>query len=104
LATIRKFCEKFFTAERGLLPSAMVDSLSNRCSQAVLLLRTCIAKVAEVHGQQHVKRAVEVSAAGAHNLLMIGPIFDAKGSADLALRKEKQAMDETFFWDLWFLL
>jgi len=27
---------------------------------------------------------------------MIGPIFDAKGSADLALRKEEQAMDEFF--------
>jgi magnesium chelatase family protein len=31
---------------------------------------------AEVHGQQHVKRAVEVAAAGAHNLLMFGPITD----------------------------
>jgi magnesium chelatase family protein len=33
-----------------------------------------MAKVAEVHGQQHVKRAVEVAAAGAHNLLILGPI------------------------------
>jgi magnesium chelatase family protein len=29
---------------------------------------------AEVHGQQHVKRAVEVAAAGAHNLLRFGSI------------------------------
>ncbi len=28
---------------------------------------------AEVRGQQHVKRALEVAAAGAHNLLMVGP-------------------------------
>ncbi len=27
----------------------------------------------EVHGQQHVKRALEVAAAGGHNLLMVGP-------------------------------
>jgi magnesium chelatase family protein len=29
---------------------------------------------AEVHGQQHVKRSVEVAAAGSHNLLRFGPI------------------------------
>src|SRR5258707_105648 len=81
---------------------------ANNLSEVVLFLRTRLSPTridpsksdddfSEVHGQQHVKRAVEVAAAGAHNILMIGPIFDAKGSADLALRKEKQAMDETFF-------
>jgi hypothetical protein len=35
---------------------------------------------------------------------MFGPIFGAKGSADVALPKEKQAMDETFSLDFWLLL
>jgi magnesium chelatase family protein len=34
---------------------------------------------AEVHGQQHVKRAVEVAAAGAHNLQRFGSISRQRG-------------------------
>lgn len=29
--------------------------------------------MADVHGQQHVKRAMEIAAAGGHNMLMVGP-------------------------------
>jgi magnesium chelatase family protein len=35
--------------------------------------RSCEVDLSEVQGQHHVKRALEVAAAGAHNILMIGP-------------------------------
>ena len=57
-----------FLGGKGKLQRARVDprSLFGR-------LRTDDVDLAEIRGQEHAKRALEVAAAGSYNLLMIGP-------------------------------
>jgi magnesium chelatase family protein len=55
--------------------------------------------LSDVHGQYHVKRALEIAAAGAHNLLMLGPPGTGKSmiasrlSTILPLLTEQQAQE-----------
>ncbi|HEX9444834.1 MAG TPA: YifB family Mg chelatase-like AAA ATPase [Candidatus Binatia bacterium] len=58
---------EFFNGEKTLVPTHVdVEELFNRHCQYD-------ADFSDVKGQQHVKRALEVAAAGAHNAILVGP-------------------------------
>jgi magnesium chelatase family protein len=58
--------------------------INNTYPQTPIIINDTAIDFADVHGQYHVKRAFEIAAAGAHNLLMLGP--PGTGKSMLAAR------------------
>jgi energy-coupling factor transporter ATP-binding protein EcfA2 len=73
--------------EIPIAPAASTDAL------LALAPPTYATDFAEVRGQEHVKRALEVAAAGGHNVLLAGPLGAGKTLLARALPSILPAMD-----------